>query len=813
LVLDVRYALRALRRTPAFTLIAAVTLAIGIGANTAIFSLVHAVLLRPLPFADPDRLVLVYERLGDGHASGTVSAHEFIAWRDRSRAFEQAALWGSRGFNLTGGGEAIAVSALSVSSTFFRVFGVEPLAGRTFAPGEDAGVHRVAVLSHRLWTRRFAADPGAVGRSIVLDDVRYDVVGVMPPGEDEFDPDLWVPLDLPFEAAKVGKHTFYVAARLRGGATLEHAQAELDAIARQLEREYPAYNNGHGARAVRVHDAIVGDVRRPVLILLGAVGFVLLIACANVAHLLLARAASRQKEIAVRAALGAGRGRLVAQLVTESLLLGVLGGVAGLLVAAWIVDLLPAIRAVQIPRLAEVRIDLRVLAVACGLSLVAGAVSGVVPAIRGSRPGLRQWLTEAGTGSARVSGRIEAALVVSEVALAIVLLAGAGLMIRSFVQLARVDPGFEASGVGAIELSLPPARYGEPHQQRAAFEQLLARLEGLEGVHSAATTTGLPLGPCCSHFPIAIEGRTAPPGGREPHAVFTSVSGAYFETMRIPLRRGRFFGPSDARVSMPVIRYFDEQPYPPRFGEAQASPVAIVNETMAERFWPGEDPVGRRFRILSSPWVTIVGVVGDVRQVALDLPLMPQMYLPMTQEPRGAMAVVMRTAGDPIDVAPAVREQIRALDPHLPPGELQRMVDVVGRTAGGRRFNAVLLGAFGALAFALSIVGLYGVISYGVAQRTHEIGIRTALGARPGDVLRLVLGRSIRLTALGIAVGVAGALAMTRLLSELLFEVSPTDPAAFAGAVLLLAAASIVATWLPARKALALDPLEALRVQ
>jgi putative ABC transport system permease protein len=635
----------------------------------------------------------------------------------------------------------------------------------------------------------------------------------MPPGSEELDPDLWVPLDLPLEVQKVGKHTFYVAARLRRGVTIAQAQADLDAISRQVEREFPAFNNGHGARIVGLHEAVVGDVRRPVLVLLGAVGFVLLIACANVAHLLLARAASRQKEIAVRAALGAGRGRLVAQLVTESLLLGLIGGAAGMLVAVWIVDLFPAIRAVQIPRLTEVGIDGRVLAVGCALSLLAGGVSGVVPALRGSRPGLRQWLTEGGAGSARVSGRIGGILVVSEVALAIVLLAGAGLMVRSFARLVRVDPGFDARNLAAVSVTLPAVRYPEPHQQKAAFDLLLTRIAALDGVESVAGTTGLPLGPCCNNFPIAIEGRPAPPGGQEPHAVFGAVTDSYFRTMRIPLRRGRLFRPSDARVAMPLIRYYDEQPYPPRFNEPQALPVAIVNETMARRLWPGEDPIGRRFRIMSSPWVTIVGVVADVRQIALDLPVLPHMYLPVTQEPRAGMTVVVRAADDPVALAPAVREQVRSLDPKLPAAALEPMVDVIGRSFGRQRFSVLLLAIFGGLAVALSIVGLYGVISYGVALRTHEIGVRAALGAQPGDVLRLILGRSVRLTAAGIAAGVAGALAVTRVLTDLLFEVSPTDPATFAVVVAVIAAASLAASYLPARRAMRLDPLAALRVQ
>ncbi|HSA54924.1 MAG TPA: ABC transporter permease [Gemmatimonadaceae bacterium] len=808
---DLRFGLRGLRKHPGFTAVAVATLALGIGANSAIFSLVNAVLLRPLPFREPDRLITVHEMGEAGTVQQAISGHEYVAWRDGNTTLDDVAFWTYGGAILTGSGDPEALSGQVVSANFFTVLGVTPLTGRGFAPGEDeAGATSVVVLSEGLWRRRFAADSAVIGTSIVLNDQAHQVVGVMPSLEG-IERDVWLPMDVRAEAGRVGRHNSFAIARLRQGVTHDQALADLEAISARLTRELPDFNTGHHAGITPLRENLLGDVKRPMYIAFGAVAFVLLIACVNVAHLQLTRAAARQREIALRGALGAGRGRLVSQMLTESCVVSALGGVLGLMIAALAVRALPTLIAADIPRLESVSIDGRVLAVTLLLVVLTGLLSGVVPALRGSRPRLQAALADGARSSESVSGRLAGLFVVSEIALALVLLVGAGLMMQSFVRVSHVSPGFNPERVVAAAVALPGSRYPNRARQRQAWDELIARMGALPGVRVAAATSALPLGNCCSNHMVVIEGKPASPPGQERYVPLKVVTSDYFRTMEIPLLRGRVFTPADARIAVPLIRYFEQQGYPQGFDLPQSAPVGVISETMAREFWPGEDPVGRRFRVMFSPWITVVGVVADVRHAGLDREFMSDMYLPFSQEPREMMTLVVRTSGDPAAFVPALRRELRAFDRDLPIVRMSTMDDMVGTSVAGRRFNALLLALFGVVALVLSLIGTYGVISYGVAQRTQEIGIRAALGARAGDVLRLVLGRALRLTLLGIAIGLTGAFLLTGVLTELLFGVKPHDPVTFATIALLLMAVSLAASYLPTRRALRVDPIRALR--
>jgi putative ABC transport system permease protein len=613
------------------------------------------------------------------------------------------------------------------------------------------------------------------------------------------------------EALSVGKHSHQVIGRLKRGVTIAQAQAELANLAGRLELQYPENNIGHSAQVVSMHENTVGDVRRALLVLFGAVGFVLLIACANVANLLLSRAAGRQKEIAMRMALGAARGRLIRQLLTESCLLAAMGGAAGLLLALWIIDLLPKIKAINIPRLESLGVDGSVLAATAGHSVLTGLLTGILPALRSSKQSLNQSLSSGTRGSGGLGRlRIGGALVVAEVALALVLLVGGGLMIKSFVRLVNVDPGFDPNNVLRVALNLPGPRYPKPEQRLRFYQQLLAQLKILPGVEVVGATSQTPLGPGDNWSYFSIEGRPAPPPGQAPNAAMRVVSSNFFSAMRIPLKKGRFFADSDARLALPVMRWFDRQPYPEHYTEAQPVPVIMINETFARRFFPDEDPVGRRMRIIVSPWLTIVGVVGDIRHSGLHTQPNPEMYLCDLQEPWYSMAVMVRTSNDPSQLTAAARETVRSLDQDLPVS-ISTMNDISSESVGGRRFNALLLSIFGALALGLAVVGVFGVINYSVAQRTHEVAVRIALGAKPRDILRLVVGEGMVLALGGVTLGIAGAIGLTRLISGLLFGVSPTDPITFAVVSLLLAGVAVLASYVPARRAMKIDPMIALR--
>jgi len=810
---DIRFAFRSLLKQPAFTVIAVVTLALGIGANSAIFSVVNAVLLRPLPFKDPERLMMVWERRANsGRANLPLSGHEYAAFKERSKSFEALTIFQPNGFNLTGRGDPLLVDVGEVSTDYFAVFGVPPVLGRAFAAGEDQdGGAKVAILGNRLWAQRFGSDPNVINETVLLNDQSYTIVGVMPALE--LVPDLLVPMDLRGELRKVGKHSYQVVGRLKAGVTLDQAQAELAHVAQQVEQELPDANRGHGVQIVRLHEEITGKAQLPLFTLFVAVGFVLLIACANVANLLLSRAAVRQKEMAIRTALGATRWRLIRQTLSESLLLGFLGGGLGLLSAVWLVTLLSKTTAVDIPRLDKISVDGRVLSATFGFSILTGLLTGIAPAWRNSEPRLYEWIKDGMRGSFNPSRRrVSSMLVIAEVALAIVLLVGGGLMLKSFVQLLRIDPGFQPHHVLRLDLALPGAKYPEPQQQAVFYHELISRLQVLPGVESAGATTQTPLSPGDNWSAFAIEGRPDPPKGQQQQAAMRTVSSDYFRTMRIPLRKGRFFNSADARVAVPLIRWFEQQPFPKHFDEPQAAPAVIINETMTRLYFPNGDPLGERLRIVFSPWLTVVGVVGDVRHSGLNTPPNPEMYLSQLQEPQSAMAVMARTSGDPLQLAAAARGQVKAIDKDLPV-TVTTMDQIFSASLGGQRFNTLLLGIFASVALLLAMIGVFGVINYSVAQRTHEIGIRIALGAQRRDVFKLVIGQGLMLALVGVAVGTAGALALTSLITGLLYGVSPTDAPTFVFVSLMVTAVAFVASYVPARRATRVDPLIALRYE
>ncbi len=812
LIKDIRFGLRGLWKRPGFTAIAVITLALGIGANTAIFSVVNAVLLRPLPFKDPDRLMVLWERRANsGRANLPLSGHEYAAFKERSNSFDALTLIQPNSFALTGRGDPVMVDVGEVSTDYFSVVGVPPLLGRTFAPDEDKnGGAKVVVLSQKLWAQRFGSNPNVINQSVLLNDQSYNVIGVMP--SLELVPEVLVPIDLRGELRKVGKHSHQVIGRLKQAVSVEQAQAELAHVAQQVENEFADANRGHGVQVVGLHEQVTGEAQLPLLTLFGAVGFVLLIACANVANLLLSRAAVRQKEMAIRTALGAGRLRLIRQTLTESLLLALLGGGFGLLSAVWLVTFLSRITAVNIPRLDTISIDGRVLLATFGFSILTGLLTGIAPAWRNSEPRLYEWIKDGRGSSNPVRRSASNLLVIAEVALAVVLLVGGGLMLKSFVQLLRVDPGFQPNQVLRLDLSLPETKYREPRQQTAFYNELIGRLQGLPGVESVGGTTQTPLGHADNWSGFAIEGRPDPPQGQQQQAATRAVSDDYFRTMQIPLRKGRFFSNADARVALPLIRWFEQQPFPEHFNDPQAAPAVIINETMARLYFPNEDPLGQRLRVILSPWMTVVGVVGDVHHNGLNVPPNPEIYLSQLQEPQSSMAVMARTSGDPLQLAAAAREQVKAIDKDLPV-TVTTMDQIFSDSVAGQRFNTSLLGIFASVALLLAMIGVFGVINYSVAQRTHELGIRIALGAQRGDVFRLVVGQGLVLALIGVGLGAVAAFALTRVISGLLFGVSPTDGPTFVMVSLIVTAVAFLACYLPARRATRVDPLVALRCE
>ena len=806
---DVRYAARTLLRQPGFALMAVLTLALGIGANTAIFSVIDAALLRSLPYREPGRLVHLWEtKRSRDFERREASYPDFLDWRAQgTEVFEGLAGYTGRPVTLTDAGEATRVRGAAVTANFFDLLGVNAVAGRTFVGGEDGlEAKRVAVISHGLWQRRFGGEPGAVSREVTLDGQAYTVVGVLP-ADFQFallgDTEVWTPLALtPDVASRRYMHWVKVVGRLKEGASLEAAQARLATIASRIEQDDSAAHAGVGLRAVELQDEFVGPVRPVLFVLLGAVGFVLLIACTNVANLLLARSAARQKEVAIRAALGASRWRVVRQLLTESVLLSVVGGAAGLMIALWGVDLLvsliPAGQLAQMPYLRSLSLNRDVLLFAMGLSLLTGVLFGLTPALSASRADLQGALKEGGRNTvSRGSRRLRDLLVVAEVALALMLLVGAGLLMKSLVVMLRVDPGFDPKGLLTMRIALPPSRYKEDDKAVRFYDELLRRVASVPGVRGAALTSNLPLAGDGGTGTPQIVGRSTP-ASELTEAHLRTVSANYFEVLGVPTVRGRSFAERDG---------------------AQAPPVLLVNKTYAERVFPNEDPVGQRitFKFTNDVQFEIVGVVGDEKVLSLDARTTPVVYFHMPQDSYfDSAALVVRTdAADPLALASTVRSEVRALDAEVPVFAVQTLEQMVAgsRAAFMRRYPAYLTGVFACVALLLALVGIYGVVSYSVAQRTHEIAVRVALGARTRDVLRLVLGHGLLLALGGIVVGAAGALALTRLISGLLFGVSAADPAVYGLVALLLAAVALLACLVPARRATKVDPMVALRYE
>ncbi len=809
---DVTYAARVLLKSPGFTAVAVLAVALGVGANTAIFSVVNAVLLKPLNYEKPDQLVLINHNYPKIDLKASVSAPGYAYYRDNAKSFSGVAAFSGWNVNLTGEGEPERLQGMSVTPNLFATLGAQAAAGRTFTAEEGTtGNNKVIVLSDGFWRRRFGGVPVA-GKAVTLNGEPYTVVGVMP-ADFQFGrewngqtPDLWTPLAFtPQQLDPNSNMTFeYLGtlARLNAGVGAGAAQAELDAMAADLRRQYMpgADANNWGLLLTRYDEFIVGKIRTPLMILLGAVLFVLLIACANVANLMLARAAVRQKEIAVRTALGASRWRVVRQLLTESVLLSLAGGGVGLLLAMWGVDLLLKLNDNKIPRSAEIGLDRNVLLFTLGVSVLTGIVFGLAPAFQTSNVNLHDTLKEGGrSGKAGVRRGIRNALVVAEMAFAVILLVGAGLLIRSFVRLQQVNPGFEPHGVLAMQVSLPGSKYKEGVQRAAFDRQVLEGVRALPGVKSAATTTTLPMSGWNQSGSFQIEGRQIPPGESSPHGDRWMPSEDYFQTMGIPLVKGRFF---DARDT------------------AEAPLVAIVSEALARKYWPGEDPVGKRITFDRIPntqdsrWREVVGIVGHVRSEGLEGESRGQYYVPYAQRPNSPdLFLVVRTDAEPSSLAPSVRGAVAAVDRDLPVYRVTTMEKLVGESLAQRRFSMFLFGVFAALAMALAVVGLYGVMSYGVAQRTHEIGLRMALGAQGRDVLRMIVGQGMGLVAVGLVIGLGGAWALTRLMKSLLFGITATDPLTYAGIALLLAAVAFLASYLPARRATKVDPMEALRYE
>ncbi|CAN5880254.1 ABC transporter permease [soil metagenome] len=808
LLQDIRYAARRLLKSPGFTLVAVLTLALGIGANSAIFSVVNAVLLRSLPFAEPEQLVVFgTTKRGEEPRAGSMSPPDYMSLREHNRSFSDVSAFSYGGATLTGMDEPERIEAAWVSAGFFELFGAAPVLGRTIAPEEvQPGNTTVAVLSYAMWQQPFGGDPDVIGRTITLNGVTRTIIGVAPRGFDfPQKRALWVPLthnEFFSSETAVNRRAQYlnVAGRLRPGVSVEQAAAEVRSLAAQLEQQFPETNTNVTLATLPLHEVMVGEVRTPLLVLLGAVGLVLLIACANVANLLLARAAAREGEIAVRAALGAGRGRLVRQLLTESVLLGLIGGALGLLLAYWGTTLLSALRLEGIPRLDEIGLDGAVVGFTLVVALLTGAIFGLIPALQATRTDLTSTLREGGRGAlGGVRGsHARSMLVVSEMALAVMLLIGAGLLIRSFLQLQQVDPGFRTEQALAFDLELPSQSYSEGPQQAEFFRALIERLQPLPGVQAVSAVNILPMANDRFIINFDVEGRDEAPPGERPVLEVRVATPDYFRTMGIPLRRGRAFGDAD---------------------RADAPPVVVINEMAARRYFPDEDAIGQRIRLGWGPGDDrfaggeVVGVVADVRQVGPSEDYVPEIYLPYTQVPVSDMSVIVRTAGDPLALAGVLRSQVRELDPNLPLSNLRTLDQLVAQSVAQPRFYMLLLTVFAAVALALAAIGIFGVMSYSVAQRTREIGIRVALGAEPQRVLQLVVGRALRLALLGVAVGLLGALALTRLLESLLFGVSTTDPLTFVAVAVLLAAVALLASYLPARRASGVDPIVALRAE
>jgi len=796
---DIRYGFRGLWKRPGFTLVALVALALGIGANTAIFSLVNAVLVQPLPFKEPNRLVWMWGNIRQGGNRASVAPLDFLDYRRQNKSFEQFAAMGTIPFaiNLTGGGEPERLQSAVVTGNYFQALGVNPLLGRTFVlDNEQTGNDQVAVLSYRLWQRRFGGDPNIVNQTITLDGRTHLVVGVMPR---EFNfprtAELWVPMNFDRPGMKQRRaHFLRPVGRLKDGVTLAQAQADTDSVAQRLEEQYPDTNTGWNLRLVSLRDQLVGNTKPTLFILLGAVGFVLLIACANVANLLLVRAAARQKEIALRTALGASRFRIARQMITESVLLALMGGALGAFMAIWGVDLLVALSADNLPSTAPVRIDATVLGFTLVVSLVTGVLFGLAPALRTLKLDLSNTLKEGGRAVGEGASRniLRSSLIVIESAVAVVLLVGAGLLVRSLIRLQNTSPGFDPHNVLTMRIDLPEEKYSSPEKMTNFFQELETRLAGLAGVESVGMVSELPLTGQPNDIPYFVEGRPPSSPDQSFDDDFRRVNTQYFQSLQIPLLRGRNFTEQEVQKSARVL---------------------VISDLLAKQAFPNEDPIGHRLVMAmgdGTPW-EIIGIVGDVRHRGLEAQPTPAMYMPTLAEPWKNL--VIRAQGNPTNLAAVVRREVKAMDPDQPVAAMKTMDEWMTTSVSAPMYRTSLLALFALVALVLASTGIYGVMSYSVTQRTHEIGVRMAVGAARSDVLKLVVRQGMTLVAIGLVIGLLGAFALTRVLSSLLFEITPKDPATFIAVAIALPLVALFACYLPARRATMVDPLIALRYE
>ena len=803
---DIHYGLRMLRKNPGFTAIAVIALALGIGANSAIFSVVNAILLKPLPYKNPDQLVMIWEEATHlGFPKDTPPPANFIDWRQQATVFDGMAATSYRSFNLTGVGEPERLDGRRVSANLFDFLGVKPIVGRTFVPEEDKPGAKVVLLNESLWQRRFGGDRSVIGRTLNLNGEPYTVIGVLPhsvrlPSQGNWRDQVWVPIAFsPEEAANRGSHYLEVIARMKPDVTLSKAQAEMDTIAARLAKQYPDVNARRGAVVKPLHEEIIGNMKSALLILLGAVAFVLLIACANVANLLLARAAVRQKEIALRLALGANRARLIKQLVVESILLSLIGGAVGLGLAYYGLDVLTRFIPKDVAHADTIAIDGKVLLFTLAVAVVTGLVFGLAPAAQASRFNLNETLKEGGRDSAAgVRGkRLRSSLVIAEVATSFILLIGAGLLINSFFHLRNLDPGFRADHLLALNVDLAEARYPDPQRRTAFFDELKRRLQNLPGVQSAAVAGNLPFTYNGDSMGIAVQGIPDPPIDEWPDVIYRTVGPEYFATMGIPVVRGRDFNDRDSLDTTLAV---------------------VISEKTARHYWPNEDAIGKHLKPGSTnsdvPWFTVIGVVKDVRQNDFIAEPKMQMYFSYRQlKDLIPNALVLRTSVDPLSLATSARNTIWGVDKDQPVANIDSMEHIVAGAVARQRFSTLLLTIFAGLALVLAAVGIYGVMSYSVAQQTREIGVRIALGAGRGDVLKMTVKQALKLVGVGLVCGVIVAFVLTRVMASQLFGTSATDPTTFLSIALIQLAVALLASYIPALRATQVDPAIALRAQ